>query len=57
MTEITEVGSGIMNCKQIFPRSAQAGMKHYFVEQDNPKMPMASARISYGYLKHLRFST
>ena len=55
MAEITEVGSGIIDWKRIFTHSEQAGIKHYFVEHDNPKMPMESARVSYEYLERLRF--
>ena len=55
MADLTEVGSGIIDWKRIFAHSEQAGIQHYFVEHDNPKMPMESARISYQYLQRLRF--
>jgi len=55
MAEITEVGSGVVNWKRIFSHSEQAGIKHYFVEHDNPKMPIESVRSSYEYLERLRF--
>lgn len=55
MTEITEAGSGVIEWKRIFSHSEQAGIKHYFVEHDNPKKPMDSVRTSYQYLERLRF--
>lgn len=55
MAELTEVGSGIIDWKRVFSHSEQAGIKHYFVEHDNPKMPIESIRISYEYLERLRF--
>jgi sugar phosphate isomerase/epimerase len=55
MAELTEVGSGIIDWKRIFSHSEQAGIKHYFVEHDNPQKPIESIRVSYKYLEHLRF--
>ena len=55
LKEITEVGSGIIDWKRIFAHSEQAGIKHYIVEHDNPKQPLESIRISYEYLKNLRW--
>jgi sugar phosphate isomerase/epimerase len=55
MAELTEVGSGIIDWKRIFSHSEQAGIKHYFVEHDNPQMPIESIRVSYKYLERLRF--
>ncbi len=55
MTEITEVGSGVIDWKRILSHSEQAGIKHYFVEHDNPRKPMESVRTSYEYLERLRF--
>jgi hypothetical protein len=45
----------VIDWKRIFAHSEQAGIKHYFVEHDQPKKPMESARLSYEYLSRLRF--
>ena len=55
MKDMTEVGSGIIDWKKIFAQSDKAGMKHYFVEHDNPKKPLESIKTSYDYLARLRF--
>lgn len=55
MTILADVGSGIIDWKRIFAHSEQAGIKHYFVEHDNPKDSMETARVSYRYLEQLRF--
>src|ERR1700745_2975472 len=55
MKEMTEVGSGIIDWKRIFAQSDKAGIKHYFVEHDNPKSPFESIKTSYAYLEELRF--
>lgn len=52
----TEVGRGTIDFRRIFGRSGQAGVRHYFVEQDEtPGPPLESARIGYEYLRSLRF--
>jgi sugar phosphate isomerase/epimerase len=53
--KMTEVGSGVINWKAIFAKSELAGIKHYFVEHDEPKAPMESIRKSYEYLEKLKF--
>ena len=55
MKDMTEVGSGIIDWKKIFAQSDKAGIKHYFVEHDNPKKPLESIKKSYDYLARLRF--
>jgi sugar phosphate isomerase/epimerase len=52
--EMTEVGNGTIDFKKIFADS-KAGIKHYFVEHDNPKDPLQSIKTSYEYLSKLRF--
>jgi sugar phosphate isomerase/epimerase len=52
---MTEVGSGVIDWKKIFAQSDKAGIKHYFVEHDNPKAPFDSLRTSFNYLKQLQF--
>jgi sugar phosphate isomerase/epimerase len=55
--ETVEVGAGTIRFKDIFARSKQAGIQHYFVEQDNFEGgdPMKSVKASLDYLKKLRF--
>ncbi|HEY6291270.1 MAG TPA: sugar phosphate isomerase/epimerase [Terriglobia bacterium] len=51
----TEVGRGTIDWKRIFQAAPEAGVKHYFVEQDKcDGPPMESAKISYEYLKNLQ---
>ncbi len=52
---MTEVGKGVVDWKGIFAKADVAGIKHYFVEHDEPKSPFDSIQISYEYLKKLRF--
>ncbi|PYV46489.1 MAG: sugar phosphate isomerase/epimerase [Acidobacteria bacterium] len=52
---MTEVGSGVIDWKAIFAKADLAGIKHYFVEHDQPMMPMESIQKSYAYLDRLRF--
>ncbi|MBX3278494.1 MAG: sugar phosphate isomerase/epimerase [Acidobacteria bacterium] len=50
-----EVGQGSLNFGAIFAQSEKAGIKHYFVEQDEPADALANIRTSIEYLKNLRF--
>src|SRR5947207_3122645 len=52
---MTDVGSGVIDWKAIFAKAEVAGIKHYFVEHDEPMMPMESIQKSYAYLEKLRF--
>jgi sugar phosphate isomerase/epimerase len=52
---MTEVGNGVIDWKAIFAKSELAGIKHYFVEHDEPMMPLESIQKSYEYLEKLRF--
>jgi sugar phosphate isomerase/epimerase len=52
----TEVGRGTLDFKKIFSKAGAAGIKHYFIEQDEtPAEPLKSVEISLKYLKQLRF--
>lgn len=52
----TEVGKGVINFKEIFAQSKQAGVKYFIVEQDQtPGSPFDSLKISFDYLKQLEF--
>jgi sugar phosphate isomerase/epimerase len=56
LPNITDVGQGdVIDWKTIFAQSAQAGIKHYFVEHDVPKDPFASLKASYDYVTQLKF--
>jgi len=52
----TEVGRGRIDFKRIFAQSEKAGIQHYYVEQDEtPGSPFDSLKISYDYLKNLKY--
>ena len=53
--KMVEVGSGKIDFAAIFAHSKHAGLKHYFVEHDNPADPLQSITASYQYLKQLKF--
>jgi sugar phosphate isomerase/epimerase len=55
LTDMTSVGSGIIDWKRIFAQSDKAGIKHYIVEHDKPEDPFDSIKKSYDYLIKLRF--
>lgn len=50
----TEVGKGVIDWERIFAAAPEAGVKHYYVEQDMWDGPsLESAQISIDYLKKL----
>ncbi len=53
--QMTEVGKGTIDFKRLFAARRQAGMRHFFVEHDNPADPMASVGTSFRYLDSLEF--
>jgi len=53
-TRMRDVGQGSIDWKHIFAHSEQAGIKHYFVENDTAKS-IEDIRISYEYLTNLRY--
>ncbi len=53
--EMVDVGKGQIDFAAIFARAEQAGLKHYFVEHDNPADPLASIEASQDHLRALRF--
>jgi len=53
--EMRDVGAGTIDWKRILSHHAQAGIKYYFVEHDDPPDPFASAAASYAYLERLTF--
>lgn len=52
---MVDVGEGVMDFAAIFAQRDVAGIRHYFVEHDNPANPFASVRVSYEYLAQLTF--
>ena len=54
---MTEVGTGTIDFRRIFAHDADHGasIRHYFVEHDQPKDPIASIRTSYEYLAKLEY--
>ena len=52
---MSDVGKGEIDWKAIFKKADLAGIKHYFVEFDNPKDPFETIKASYEYLEKLRF--
>jgi len=55
MSDMTEVGGGVIDWKHIFANSGKAGIKHYFVEHDFPKDAFESIQKSYEYLHNLTY--
>lgn len=52
----TEVGRGRIDFGSIFARAESAGVRHYFVEQDEtPGSPFDSLKVSIDYLRRLEF--
>jgi sugar phosphate isomerase/epimerase len=51
-----EVGTGVIDIPAVLRAARKAGVKHYFVEQDQtPGDPLASLRGSFEYLKKLNY--
>lgn len=59
LPDVTDVGQDgdVIDWKAIFAQSSVGGVRHYFVEHDQPKNhdPFTSLKASYGYLKELTF--
>jgi len=52
----TPLGRGTIDFARIFKQARQAGIKHYFYEQDEAEgSPLDAASVSYAYLKSLTF--
>jgi sugar phosphate isomerase/epimerase len=49
---MVDVGSGTIDFRRIFARR-DAGIRHFFVEHDQPADPLASIRASFAHLKQL----
>jgi sugar phosphate isomerase/epimerase len=51
---MTDVGSGVIDFPRIIAAADAAGVRHHFVEHDQPADPMSSIRSSYAYLAGLK---
>lgn len=51
---MVDVGKGTIPWPRLFAERKLAGIKHYFVEHDNPPDPLASLRASFRYLRDLK---
>ncbi len=52
---MVDVGGGSIDFRQILKRASDGGLRHAFVEHDEPADPLASARASYAYLARLKY--
>ncbi len=52
---MVDVGRGRIDFRAIFARQVRAGIRHYFVEHDEPADPFGFARTSYEFLRGLEF--
>jgi sugar phosphate isomerase/epimerase len=53
--DMVDLGTGRIDFAKIFAHGAEAGIKHYFVEHDQPKDPLEFARRALTYLKALEY--
>ena len=53
--KMVDVGKGTIDWKRIFAQKEQAGIKHFFVEHDQPPQTFQDIAASYNYLKSLEF--
>jgi sugar phosphate isomerase/epimerase len=52
---MVDVGQGTIDFAQIFTRREQAGIRHAFVEHDDPANPLETLRVSFEHLARLRW--
>lgn len=50
---MVDVGTGVIDWPAIFDHAGTAGIRHYFVEHDQPADPLASIRASFDHLEEL----
>ena len=51
--EMVDVGTGAIDWARIFAQAQRAGIRHYFVEHDEPADPISSITRSLNYLQRL----
>ena len=54
--QMVDLGAGAIDWPAIFAHRHRAGIRHYFVEHDQPADPFASIAASYRYLSQLELS-
>lgn len=52
---MVDVGRGLIPWADLLAAARKAGVRHFLVEHDEPKDPIAFARASYQYLTSIRF--
>jgi sugar phosphate isomerase/epimerase len=53
---MVNVGEGVIDWKRAIAKAKDVGIKYYFVEHDEPAVPVeAGVRASYNYVRNLRF--
>lgn len=52
--EMVDVGKGVIDWRAVLSQGKGAGVRHVFVEHDEPADPLASIRTSHDYLSALR---
>jgi len=52
---MANVGQGSIDWKTIFAQAGTGGVKHFIIEHDNPKDPLADLAGSFKYVQGLRF--
>lgn len=50
---MADVGAGTIDFPAIAAQARAAGIEHWFVERDDARSPLESARVSYEYARHL----
>jgi sugar phosphate isomerase/epimerase len=53
MKNVLPVGEGVIDYKRIFEAASASGMKHFFVEHDMPKDPLASIKLSFEHINKI----
>ncbi|HSB72820.1 MAG TPA: sugar phosphate isomerase/epimerase [Candidatus Methylomirabilis sp.] len=54
LPDLADVGQGVIDWKTVLSQCWSAGIRHYFVEHDQPGDPLASIGRSYKYLSAMR---
>jgi len=52
---MADVGAGMLDWRSLLGQGTRAGVRHFFVEQDEASDPFGSITASYAYLRDLRF--
>ncbi|WP_299664813.1 sugar phosphate isomerase/epimerase [uncultured Polaribacter sp.] len=56
MKQETTVGEGIIDFKAIFKAGIKNGLKHYFIEDERTKNPIANIKADYNYISKQNFT-